>query len=43
MCCAHSFESADKEFKELKEFKEFKEFKAGAEGFGAQAGKNASG
>lgn len=40
MCCAHSFESADKE---LKEFKEFKEFKAGAEGFGAQAGKNASG
>lgn len=40
MCCAHSFESADKEFKELKEFKEFK---AGAEGFGAQAGKNASG
>ena len=40
MCCAHSFESADKEFKELKEFKEFK---AGAEGSGAQAGKNASG
>ena len=40
MCCAHSFESADKEFKELKEFKEFK---AGAEGSGSQAGKNASG